>query len=69
MEFAAGLVIGFLIGMLSWLALAVWLEARRAWAEGLEAITARLQPRRWIACTNIRDVANRKNYREGRKNF
>ncbi len=37
MAFAAGLVIGILIGMLSWLALAAWLEARRAWAEGLDS--------------------------------
>jgi hypothetical protein len=32
MEFVAGLVIGVLLGMFSWLALAAWLETQRAWA-------------------------------------
>jgi hypothetical protein len=36
-EFVAGLVVGISIGMLSRLALAAWLEARRAWAAGLDS--------------------------------
>jgi hypothetical protein len=36
-EFVAGLVVGILIGMLSWLALVAWLEARRAWAAALDS--------------------------------
>ena len=32
MEFAAGLIVGVLLGMLSWLALAAWLETGREWA-------------------------------------
>ncbi|MGO9263680.1 MAG: hypothetical protein ACLQBA_02140 [Candidatus Binataceae bacterium] len=32
MEFIAGLIIGVLLGMFSWLALAAWLETQRAWA-------------------------------------
>ena len=31
MEFVAGLIIGVLAGMFSWLALAAWFEAQRTW--------------------------------------
>ena len=34
MEFAAGLVVGILTGLISWLALAAWLETQRVWAGG-----------------------------------
>jgi hypothetical protein len=32
MTFIAGLIVGLLIGALSWLGLAAWLEAQRLWA-------------------------------------
>ena len=34
MEFATGLVVGILTGMISWLALAAWLETQRVCAGG-----------------------------------
>jgi hypothetical protein len=33
MAFVTALIMGVLVGMFSWLALAAWLEARRAWLE------------------------------------
>jgi len=32
MTFIAGFIVGLLIGALSWLGLAAWLEAQRLWA-------------------------------------